>query len=248
MARTFAATVNNPSDGVLVPFVERAAAVDNAYRQAGARAGAGYVQAYERAITGEQASNPIDLAEVRQGVRNGLPQADLWQRPVIRLRRLLADGMPLSDALVRAGAYAGDLQAANTGMALRNGSAAAMDASPRIVGYRRVTNAGACELCLLASTQRYTTGSLMPMHGDSCHCSTAPIIGKRDPGHVIEPEMLAELKALGIDSKASALAAYAERVKVREHGELGPQLTYASESFTGPSDLPAKARAKLPKR
>lgn len=63
-----------------------------------------------------------------------------------------------------------------------------------IVGWRRVTEPGACEFCLLASTQRYHTKDLHPLH-EHCRCSVAPVVGLKDPGHVLNKDLLQRLKA-----------------------------------------------------
>lgn len=43
-----------------------------------------------------------------------------------------------------------------------------------IVGYERVPDGNACDLCDLASGQRYTRGDLMPIH-DGCGCGVEPL-------------------------------------------------------------------------
>lgn len=46
----------------------------------------------------------------------------------------------------------------------------------RITGYRRVTSGGACVLCSVAASQRYSRGDLRPIH-HGCSCTTAPVYG-----------------------------------------------------------------------
>lgn len=62
---------------------------------------------------------------------------------------------------------------------------------PRYRYYRRVlTGAENCGLCVVASTQRYRTGDLMPIH-PNCDCVVAPIIGDADPGRIINTQRVA---------------------------------------------------------
>jgi hypothetical protein len=51
------------------------------------------------------------------------------------------------------------------------------DGDSRITGYRRTLGGGKnCGLCVVAATQRYRSGDLMPIHSH-CRCGTAPIYG-----------------------------------------------------------------------
>lgn len=45
-------------------------------------------------------------------------------------------------------------------------------------------------------------------------------------------------KMTGMVEDGASLADYQKLVAVRDHGEIGPTLTWAHQSFTGPSDLP----------
>src|SRR5690606_24150496 len=61
-----------------------------------------------------------------------------------------------------------------------------------VVGYRRVLSSGRnCALCVIASTQRYNRGELMPIH-PGCGCTVAEIRGSVDPGQVIDQQRLDE--------------------------------------------------------
>lgn len=149
----------------------------------------------------------------------GVPAADVYRRAGETVWSELSRGADLSDAvsrgLDRATTMAEtDLQLASTHTARR-----AMTADSRVVGYRRVTDGDPCKLCATASTQRYRTGDLMPVHA-RCSCSVVPIVGDRDPGQIIDPERLRRLKA------------EATETAVHDHGEVGPVLTEASHVFS----------------
>lgn len=249
IGRLWDATVQDPTDATLGLWVERAGATDRAYRVAASRAAEAYVNAVEPAMTGDRWSgSPVDHQAVADGVRNGVPPEDLWARPVVRLRALLGAN-PLVDALRRARGYAEEIQATNAGLAGRNASNASMATSTRIVGYRRVTDGNACDFCQLASTQRYTLGALMPLHGGSCGCTVVPIIGNQDPGRVLDKELLGRLKEKSKDLKASDLKdEYTKRVEIKEHGELGPVLVAKGSDYTDIQAVQARLSAKERKR
>lgn len=135
-----------------------------------------------------------------------------------------------------------DLQLARTHTA--RATMDAMGAS----GYRRVlTGAENCALCVIASTQRYHRGDLMPIH-HGCDCTVAPIFGAYDSGQVINPE---RYKALNDATKDQVGKPYyklskadLKRLKVQEHGEVGPVLTWSNHKFTGADDVVKKVATK----
>jgi hypothetical protein len=127
--------------------------------------------------------------------------------------------------------------------------AAARDAmvhhSSRIVGYRRVTDGNACRRCLLASTQRYHVGDLLPIH-PRCGCTVVPIVGTTDPGHVIDEETLRRLNDGDLEGARDAARRFNEEVEIGDHGELGPVLQPAGAHPTpvrvpGPQSKPLVA-------
>lgn len=94
--------------------------------------------------------------------------------------------------------------------------------------YRRVihpelTRTGTCGLCVVAATNTFSTGDLLPMH-NNCVCTVAPITADSDPGLDLNKDDLKEIyRAAGGSTSASALKQL--RVTVSEHSELGPILT-----------------------
>jgi hypothetical protein len=188
---------------------------------------------------------PVGLppsAVTTQALR-GVAGATVWARPVSELRIALFEGKTLPVARELAALRTVATLATNTQLAHVISSVRYLKERgdrDKIVGYRRVPRGGkSCALCLLASTQRYHRGDLMPIH-DHCHCVVEPIYGDRDPGQVIAP---AQLKAVHAQVEAATGSAdlsgghYRDAVLVHLHGEIGPVLTYREHSFTGPSDL-----------
>lgn len=112
-----------------------------------------------------------------------------------------------------------------------------------VVGYRRIlTGSEDCALCVLASTQRYRRGDLMPIH-PGCDCDEAEIRGSVDPGQVLDPDAVDRLHAnvqeqFGTSDRSGRSPLDYRDIAVRQHGEYGPTLTWRSQGFTGPSDLP----------
>src|SRR5690625_1324066 len=112
-----------------------------------------------------------------------------------------------------------------------------------VVGYRRVLRPGGenCALCVLASTQRYTRGDLMEIH-PGCGCDVAEIRGSNDPGQVLDADAVDRLHQqvqdeFGSHGRGGRGPVDYRDVMVRQHGEIGPVLTWRHQAFTGPADL-----------
>lgn len=80
----------------------------------------------------------------------------------------------------------------------------------------------------------------------NCNCSVAPIPdgGEAEIRKGFTPEEILKhsdeqvRKMLGLVEGGAPLKDYQDLVAVREHGEIGPMLTWEHQSFTGPNDLP----------
>lgn len=111
--------------------------------------------------------------------------------------------------------------------------------------YARVTGGNACWLCEIAATQVYYTEDLLPIH-PGCNCSVQPIPegGEAEIRQGFTPEEILKhsdeqvRRMLGLVEDGAPLSDYQDLVAVREHGEIGPMLTWKHQSFTGPGDLP----------
>lgn len=218
-----------------------------------------YVTALHAAIGRRGRPAGLDTTQVLAGVRNGADPVEVYLRAIVTARTVLSRGNSVSDAM-RAG-RARAVSAAETDVMLAQRHTVAADRRVRF--YRRTLTGQSCALCATASTQRYRTGDLMPIH-NHCDCGVAPIIGDVDPGHVINRQLLRDLKAQGgsqywkdrgivVDEdgtvrKREVVVEDGERrevpgeplaVEVEEHGELGPVLVDASHRFTGPAALAA---------
>ena len=77
----------------------------------------------------------------------------------------------------------------------------------------------------------------------NCDCGSDTLSAGEDPGQVLDPDLLelvhsaVEVKTGEVD-RGGRVPDYRELIMVREHGELGPTLTWRSDRFTGPDDIP----------
>lgn len=208
-----------------------------------------YLATVARTVLGT--SKPVGVGPTNVSIENlrGVPATEVYTRPAITAWMALRDGKPLdhavSEGLERAkDITASDLQLAKTHTIQRN-----LAADKRVAGYRRVlTGAHNCGLCIVASTQRYHKGDLLPIH-PGCDCGVLPIYGNRDPGQIIDPDGLEGVHAaiqerFGVSDRGGRDIGLKDnfpdysKVLVREHGELGPLLTVRGQKFTGPSLTP----------
>lgn len=159
--------------------------------------------------------NPDDL--IGAAVRGGVAPEDELVRPMAATWTALKEGKPWEQA-VRAGAVeAARYAVTDVLLASRTTAFAVGQQDKNILGWERVPNPDACELCLIASTQRYTTEHLMPIH-ERCRCTVSPLSSPTDS--IINRDLYRDLKADGAMDRITSQ----RTVSVREHGELGPVL------------------------
>lgn len=235
-------------------FAKQAAAVV----EGGQRAVASLTDVYLATLLGDMLG--ADVAPVGvdpdlvTGAVRGVDPERVYRRPFEQIWTDLHNGKPLTGA-VEAGERRArllgetDLQLTKTRTARE-----VMSSREDIVAYRRVLNgAGNCGLCVLASTQRYHKRDLLPIH-PGCDCGVAPLIGREDPGQVIDQALLDEAHAaieerFGTFDAGGRAPDYRKVLLVREHGELGPVLTVRSHKFTGADGLNVdQAASELPRR
>lgn len=129
-------------------------------------------------------------------IRNGIPTPEIYHRSIVEARSLVSKGSSYDDAMAAGRARA--VTAARTDVSLSNRAEMNRggELRPWVVGYRRVLTGKSCAFCATASTQRYKSARLLPLH-PHCDCDVAEIFGTEDPGHVINRDLLDELKAAG---------------------------------------------------
>ena len=124
------------------------------------------------AFVGRSINKPapqVNVDRVSKFVRNGTPIAAVQHRPFVATWTALKEGKPWDTAV-------GEGLTSATSAAFTDVALAARDALPEIAsqegtidGYQRVPSGDACDFCVLASVQRYTTNQLMPLH-NNCGC------------------------------------------------------------------------------
>lgn len=171
----------------------------------------------------------------------GVPADVLYQRPASTLYAELAAGTPFSAAVDRGAQrlrqiVSTDMQVVKTRQS---------DYTFRNAGFtyyrRTLTGTEDCALCVIASTQRYRVGTLLPIH-PGCNCGVDKVDAGWDPGQVIDPATLDTTHGkvaefTGVADRGGRNPDYRELIVTHENGEYGPSLTWRSDNFTGPSDL-----------
>lgn len=216
----------------------------------------GLVAAYIATLTGLVTGDPVRPAAIRPAdlsttALRGVAAAEVYRRPAVAARTAIAKGRSPQEAFRFGRDRAGDLAETDVILAQREATIRVASADERIVGYRRVLTGRSCAFCATASTQRYRSSDLMPIH-DRCDCGIAPIYGTRDPGQVINKGLLRDLKSAAKTGGKSGDYWKARHVTVEEdgsvtlpqvavhhHGELGPVLTKGGDHFTSEAQLVA---------
>ncbi|BDH04896.1 hypothetical protein [Streptomyces seoulensis] len=185
---------------------------------------------------------PVGVA-VDQAVR-GVPPDEVYRRPFVTAYTALSRGHDYVDAIGQARTRL--LSITETDMQLARTQAARQSMTRRGGAQfyrRRMTGTGNCALCTIASTQRYRVADLMPIH-PGCHCEPVPLPGTKDPGQIIDEQLLKDAHdAIARDTGQSDAGGrtpdYRQIIVTREHGEYGPLLAVRRQNFTGPDDIPA---------
>lgn len=192
------------------------------------RTAAATTDAYlSRALT-EMLGSPIRPAgtiRLTTPLRLGVPDmATVYTRPVETYRYLRSVGYPDDPALSGAIDRLDAMARMDVELAKREQTHEVLVARGDVRGYRRVirpelSKGGTCGLCVVASNQVYATDELLPLH-DRCKCEVLPITREHDPGAAMNDD---DLKAL-YDAAGGTSGAALKRVRVEDHGELGPRL------------------------
>jgi hypothetical protein len=200
---------------------------------------AGLTQSYLAAMARMSGIKPLPTAKLPANLR-GVALEEVYRRPAVATYTALSKGASLDEAVALGQTRVEQLVAMDMQMANVRSAFETVSNDQRVVGWQRVLSGGEnCALCAIASTQRYHSEDLMPIH-DRCSCDVAPIYGSKDPGQVINAERLSDaqsaLEAQGLNYTGGEFKSD-RSVRVENHGEYGPVLTWADQKFTGPEDL-----------
>lgn len=195
---------------------------------------------------------PVSRAAVLNG--RGVDPVEVYTRPAVTVRTALSNGSTYSEAVAAGLTRLTSLVTTDLQMAKVRQVSASTRGSRFQYFARVLTGAEDCALCVIASTQRYRRGDLMPIH-PSCDCGVEPLESERDPGQVLDQALLdrtheqvaqkvgfsdSGARNLGIgkyDAQGKPISDYTELIITREHGEYGPTLSWRSDKFTSAKDL-----------
>jgi hypothetical protein len=171
-----------------------------------------------------------------------------WNRPAreARVQRLF-NGLDEFEANERAIQRAERQARMDLALARQQAERQRWGVSGDIIGFRRIlhpelSESGPCGLCVVASSRTYRTSQLKDLH-NGCVCTVFPIVKAGelilDPGRDLNK---AELKRIyeAADGSTRRRELQRVRVKVLEHGELGPILVDArnkNRTTRKPTDL-----------
>ncbi len=220
---------------------------------AGQRQIAGLTDAYLATLTGGRRLGADPKAITGAAVRGGAELTAVYRRPGATVHSQLAKGATFAQAVAVGTKRLRSLVNTDMQLAMRQQASYSMQASGREYYRRVLTGAEDCALCAIASTQRYSTADLMPIH-PGCDCDVAPIDDGFDPGQVINAGLLEQLHdsieeqigvrdisardaGLGKTAGGKSVSDYTELVVTNIHGEYGPTLGWRGNHFTGPSDI-----------
>lgn len=208
-----------------------------------------YLSTVVGALTGSSTAPlglPTDLVS-GQGLR-GVPPAEVYARPFVTTWTALSNGQSLDSAVQQGGDRLRSVASTDLQLAKTHAASAAMTRMPHITGYRRVPDAKACALCLIASTQRYHKADLLPIH-PGCGCDVEPLVGDEPSGQVIDRDLLnrvhsAVREKFGSQNFSAGQIGdtglmYRDLIVTHHHGELGPVLAVRGQHFDGPASIAA---------
>lgn len=174
---------------------------------------------------------PIDRDEIR-GARGVDPRV-VYRRPAVDVYTALAAGKPLPQAAAEGRLRLTQLIGGDMQLAKVHASRQSMRGYPEEGQfYRRVlTGRENCALCVVASTQRYYRGDLLPIH-PGCDCDVQPLPPGLAVNQVIDEDLLEQVHQitadrLGVSDRGGRTPDYRKLLTVSEHGEYGPTLSWA---------------------
>jgi hypothetical protein len=170
--------------------------------------------------------------------RPGVDKTTVYSRPFYTSLQAIRGGKTEDEALTTGSKRLRLTSATDLQMAKVRQARIALKAKGRATFKRVTTGDDPCELCQIASDQIYYTDNLMPIH-PGCFCDVEADEDENDDSSDTFGEPGSEADADESDLDSLDDDASQRTVEVREHGEIGPMLTWADQNFTGPEDLPS---------
>lgn len=185
-------------------------------------------------------------AAAPQGVQlddalRGTPPEQVYARPFASVWTALGDGKNLTQAVAAGRSRLASITSTDMQLARTHAARQAMTGSGAKFYRRRLSGSKNCALCVIASTQRYRVADLMPIH-PGCDCKPEPIPSNRDPGQIIDEDLLeaahaAIAKGVGSSDRGGRAPDYRKVIITHQHGEYGPLLAIRRQDFAGPKDV-----------
>lgn len=150
-----------------------------------------------------------------------------FMRPADVVWSSLASGLSIQDAVKAGGVRLSALVEADVQLAKTVQSRSSLVQGGHRKYRRILSGSENCAICLIASSNLYSTRDLMPIH-DHCDCSIEP--ADRVEPVSFDPSMLAGRTTV-VESLGDVATDYMDLIAVREHSELGPQLVWAGQHF-----------------
>lgn len=181
----------------------------------------------------------------------------VYARPFVQLYTALSKGASFDTAFQQGTNRLKSIASTDLQLSKTHATRLVMGQQKKVSFFARTLNGPhSCALCIVASTQRYHSGDLMPIH-PGCDCGVKELPDKVDPGDILDRERLEAVhqavrdlfgasdrgaREISLDLKKNSkgdLLKYRDVVlTVHEHGEIGPLLAVRGQTFTGPKALP----------
>jgi hypothetical protein len=206
-------------------------------------------RAYATSVLQQLDALPTSLPPIPEGYpRANVTPLEVYSRPVEQYIWRRRNGGTMEDARKAFENRLTEIASADIAAADRDEAQNIYAASPRVTGYRRVihpelSKSGTCGLCIVASSQVYSTDDLLPLHGGSCNCDTLPITDGDDPGLRLNEDDLKTIYAAAGSTAAEDLLN--TRITINEHGELGPVLVKHGDNYKTAEDAGRPAFVRL---
>lgn len=196
-----------------------------------------------------------DGAVFNASTRNlrGVDAETVYHRPFASTYTALSSGKAVQAAIADGERRLVDIVSSGVQLSKTHSAANALEKSKFTKFMRTLTGRENCAMCTIASTQRYHRGDLLPIH-PGCDCGVKPFVV--DPGddyQIINESLLESVhdqiaSKLGDSDRGARLlgtgkfekhqiSEYTDLILTREHGELGPVLTWRTDKFTGSKEI-----------
>lgn len=190
-------------------------------------------------------SRPVAVKSLITQRDTGIAKHEEYQRPYWEVVKAVRDGKDHQQAHQAGVRRLSQLTDTDLQMAKVRQAQISLQAAGRKT-YRRVTTSdNPCALCEIAATQIYYTDDLMPIHAN-CSCD----IEEDDTGDDqaaadadfqppdVNRDIDQKKDITDLNENGAPAQDYRDLISVRQHGEVGPMLTWRGQHFTGPKDLP----------